>query len=139
MSLYSSEIEIYVPFCDLDPMNVVWHGNYIKYMEQARCKMFEELNYTYIDMKNDNYAYPVVKLDVKYIKPAIFNQKLIIKIYLEEIQPALIIKYDIFDKNSLEKIFCGKTIQMGVDIKTRETLYTPPQRLIEILESSNDK
>ena len=40
MSLYSSEIEIKIPFYDLDPMNIVWHGNYIKYLEQARCKLF---------------------------------------------------------------------------------------------------
>ena len=36
MSLYSSEIEIKIPFYDLDPMNIVWHGNYIKYLESSK-------------------------------------------------------------------------------------------------------
>ena len=48
MSLYKSECEIKVSFEDLDPMNVVWHGNYMHFMEQARCDMFDKLNYTYI-------------------------------------------------------------------------------------------
>ena len=33
------ETEITIPFFDLDPMNVVWHGNYIKYFEIARCNL----------------------------------------------------------------------------------------------------
>lgn len=33
----NTEIKIKVPFYDLDPMNIVWHGNYVKYMEEARC------------------------------------------------------------------------------------------------------
>ena len=39
MSYAEEEIEIEVPFFDLDPMNVVWHGNYVKYTEIARCKL----------------------------------------------------------------------------------------------------
>ena len=41
-----------VEFYDLDPMNVVWHGNYIKYLEAARCDMLSKIGYTYDDMKN---------------------------------------------------------------------------------------
>ena len=36
-----------VPFYDVDPMNIVWHGNYIKYLEQARCDMFSKIGYTF--------------------------------------------------------------------------------------------
>ena len=66
MSIFESLLEIKIPFHDLDPMNIVWHGNYIKYLEQARCEMFNEIGYTYYDMKNDNYAYPIAKMNTKY-------------------------------------------------------------------------
>ena len=56
MCLYESEYEVKVSFEDLDPMNIVWHGNYMRYMEQARCDMLEKLHYTYTDIKNDGYA-----------------------------------------------------------------------------------
>ena len=56
MALYTSELELKIPFYDLDPMNVVWHGNYIKYMEQARCDLFSKLHYTYNDMRDDLYV-----------------------------------------------------------------------------------
>lgn len=138
MSLYSSELEIKIPFYDLDPMNIVWHGNYIKYLEQARCKLFSDLNYTYVDMRDDFYAYPVAKMDVKYIKPAFFEQDIIIKTELIEIEPAMIIKYEIFDKQTKDKIFKATTMQIAVDTRTLKSIYNPPQRLIQALEGKNE-
>lgn len=137
MSLYSSEIEIKIPFYDLDPMNIVWHGNYIKYLEQARCKLFSELNYTYIDMRDDFYAYPIAKMDVKYIKPAFFEQDIVIKTFLLEIEPAIKIKYEIYDKKTNSKIFKANTMQIAVDTRTLKSLYVPPKRLIKALEDKN--
>ena len=138
MSIFESEYEMNIPFHDLDPMNIVWHGNYIKYMEQARCDMFNKLNYTYYDMKNDNYAYPIAKMETKFIKPLYFNQKIVIKTILEEVSPAIIIRYKIYDKTSGEVIFKAKTIQIGIDIKTNESIYSPPERLIKIMGNNNE-
>lgn len=45
------ETFIDVQFFDLDPMNVVWHGNYVKYLETARCDLLAKVGYTYDDMK----------------------------------------------------------------------------------------
>ena len=42
-----AETFIDVPFYDLDPMNVVWHGNYVKYLEVARCDLLSKIGYTY--------------------------------------------------------------------------------------------
>lgn len=139
MSLFKSEFEIKIPFNDLDPMDVVWHGNYIKYMEQSRCDMFDKLNYTYYDMKKDNYAYPVAKMKTKFIKPLRFNQEAIIETSLEEVEPAIIIKYKIFDKLSGSEVFNAETMQIGVNIKTGESLYLAPPNLLKKLEKINEK
>ena len=132
MSLYKSEYKLKVSFEDLDPMNVVWHGNYMRYMEQARCNMLGELKYTYIDMKNEDYAYPVAKMNVKYIKPATFGDILTVITHIEELEPALNIKYEIFKED--EKIFEAKTMQIGVNIKTGESIYSAPKGLIKAIE-----
>lgn len=137
MSIFESEFEIKIPFHDLDPMDVVWHGNYIKYMEQARCDMFNKINYTYYDMKNDNYAYPVAKMQTKYISPLRFNQEVIIKTLLEEIEPAIIIKYKMYDKLTGKEVFCGETMQIGVNISTGQSLYIAPANLLKKLGEIN--
>ena len=51
MVKFESSLVLEIPFYDLDPMNVVWHGNYVKYLEAARCEMFRQLRYTYEDIE----------------------------------------------------------------------------------------
>ena len=102
---FEAETYITVQFYDLDPMNVVWHGNYIKYLETARCDLLAKLGYDYESMKKDNIIYPVATMEMKYIKPCEFQQKLKIVSSLEEIEPCMIIKYTIFDAETEEKIF----------------------------------
>lgn len=131
MCLYESEYEVKVSFEDLDPMDIVWHGNYMRYMEQARCDMLEKLHYTYTDMKNDGYAYPVAKMKVKYIKPAQFGDTLTVKTMVMSLEPALDIKYIMYNKSTGEKIFEATTMQIALDINTRKTVYQPPEKLIE--------
>ena len=132
MFIVSSEYNLTVSFEDLDPMNMVWHGNYIRYMEQARCDLFSKLNYTYIDMKNDGIVYPIIKMKTKYIRPARFGDKLAVETEIISIEPALEISYTI--KRCGEKIFKAETMQIAADINTFESIYTPPVRLAKILE-----
>ena len=106
-------------------------------MEQARCDMFNKINYTYYDMKNDNYAYPVAKMQTKYISPLRFNQEVIIKTLLEEIEPAIIIKYKMYDKLTGKEVFCGETMQIGVNISTGQSLYIAPANLLKKLGEIN--
>ena len=131
-----TKTQIKVPFFDLDPMNVVWHGNYIKYMEIARCDLFRKLKYTYDDMKNDGIMYPIAKMDIKYIKSAKFDEDLIVECILKELEPAIIIKYNIYSND--EKIFTSNTMQIGVNFNTGETLYQAPEKLVKAIEEYND-
>lgn len=134
MSLYLKRTELRIPFFDVDPMGIVWHGNYVKYMEVARCDLFDELNYTYIDMKNDGYAYPIAKMETKFIEPTTFNQDIIIETSLEELEPAIKMKYTFFDKKTGKKVFRAETLQIAVDINTRESKYEAPKRLKDVIK-----
>ena len=138
MSLFKAEYKVKVPFEDLDPMNVVWHGNYMRYMEQARCDLLSKLNYTYTEMRADGYAYPVAKMNVKYIKPAVFDEILTVETELLALEPALEMKYIIYNENN-EKIFEGYTMQISIDAKTKESIYTPPERFIKALNEVNNE
>lgn len=140
MCLFQSTYETKVSFEDLDPMNIVWHGNYMRYLEQARCDLFSKINYTYANIKEDGFAYPVAKMKVKYIKPAFFEDILVIKTSVISIEPALEINYDIYNKKTDEKILEAYTMQILIDIETKQSVYTPPKRLIEKIKGiKNEK
>ena len=76
MKKITAEYNIKVQFYDLDPMYVVWHGDYIKFLEAARCDLLQKIGYTYDDMKNGGSVYPVAKMDMKFIKSASFDSEL---------------------------------------------------------------
>ena len=128
-----TKYQIKVQFYDVDPMNIVWHGNYVKYIDAARCDFFEKLNYTYKDMYKDGIMYPVAKMDLKYIKSAKFGDKLTVECILKELEPAILIKYNIY--SGRDKILTASTMQMAVNAKNGETLYNAPKRLIEAVNN----
>lgn len=133
MTIFKSEITIKVPFFDNDPMGIVWHGNYIKYLEIARCDMFDKIGYNYIAMKEDGLSYPLAKMDFKFISPATFNQELKIVTTLEEIEPAIIIRYEIVDFMTGKKILKAKSMQIRVNIDNGKSEYFAPIKLKELL------
>lgn len=135
MKKIETQYTLKVEFYDLDPMNVVWHGNYVKYLEAARCDFFEKIGCTYMDMKNAGVAYPVAKMEMKYIKPCFFAQNLTVKTELEQVEPSLNFKYTIYDKNTGEKLFTARTMQICLDIKTMDTVYNAPQILLEKIKA----
>ena len=135
--LFETETKLTVQFYDLDPLNVVWHGNYVKYLETARCDLLDKLGYDYEDMKRDNVAYPVATMDLKFIKPCVFNQKLRVVTSIEEIEPSLIMKYPIYDDEPGETLFKAKSMQICINKTTNESIYSAPEGLKEKLACCN--
>ena len=121
-----SETEIKAQFYDLDPMNVVWHGNYARYFEQARCDLLDSIGYNYQEMEASGYVWPVVDMHVRYLRPITLGQSFIVRSELVEYEFRLKILYTIFDKNSGEKICKAHTEQVAVDVKTNEMQYGTP-------------
>jgi acyl-CoA thioester hydrolase len=128
-------VKIKAEFYDCDPMGVVWHGNYVKYFEVARCKLLDAIDYNYVQMAESNYAWPIVDMRVKYIKPVSFNQEVLVKAVLAEHENRLKINYEISDARTGEKLTTGSTIQFAVDMHTRSTCFISPAVLLNKLSS----
>ena len=123
---FSHEITLAPAFHDLDPMDVVWHGNYVKYLELARCEVLAKYGYNYPDMAASGYAWPIVDIRLKYVKPARFQQSLTIRASIVEWESRLKIDYVIRDTETGVTLTKAHTIQVAVDVKTGEMLYLCP-------------
>ena len=134
MKIIEADTIIEIPFFDLDPMNVVWHGNYVKYTEIARCNLLNKIGYNYDDMRADGVMYPVAKMEMKFIKSAAFGQKILVKAVLDEIEPSLNMHYEIKDFDTKEVLFKAKTMQIGVEFTTRKSIYEAPEKLKKGIE-----
>jgi len=126
-----TEIEIKAPFYDVDSMGIVFHGNYVKYLEDARCALLEKIGYDYVDMMDSGYAWPVVGISIKYISPVRFKQAVKVRVTLVEYENCIRMKYVLTDAGTGKKIAKAETTQMAIDLKTMEALYFSPQVLLD--------
>jgi acyl-CoA thioester hydrolase len=64
----SFETTMTVAFHDLDPMQVVWHGNYFKYFDIARFGLFADRGIDLYDyMMTKHYVFPVTRTAIKHV------------------------------------------------------------------------
>lgn len=129
----TGEITLAPAFHDCDPMNVVWHGHYFKYLELARCALLQRYDYDYPQMLESGYMWPVVDARVKYIRPLLFNQPLRVVARIVEWENRLKIQYEILDAASGQVLTRAHTIQVAVDAASNEMLYLCPPVLWERL------
>lgn len=129
-----AEVELQVQFYDVDMMEVVWHGHYVKYFEQARCALLDKLGHNYQQMRDAGYAWPVIDLQVRYIRGAQFGQRIRVRADLVEWESRLKINYLINDAASGERMTRGSSVQVAVEIATREMQFTSPAVLVEAVQ-----
>lgn len=120
-----------VPFFDVDSYRIVWHGNYPKYFEVARCQLLEEIGYPYSKMEESGYFFPVIDLRSKYVKPILFKQHIRVSATLKEWRNKLVINYLVVDCQSGEKLTKGQTTQVAVKMPEQITQYQSPQPLLD--------
>ncbi|UZE24259.1 acyl-CoA thioesterase [Pseudomonas sp. B21-056] len=128
------ETPIVVPFFDVDSMNVVWHGHYVKYLEVARCALLDEIGHNYNDMLAAGYAWPVIDLQLRYVRSAVFGQPLTVRASLVEWENRLKINYLISDTATGERLTRASSVQVAVDVTTREMLLASPRVLVDAVE-----
>ena len=130
-----AEAEITVEFYDLDPMQVVWHGNYINYFEIGRRALLEKIGYSYNEMKESGYAFPVIEISAKYLGSLRFRDRARVKAVLLEYENRLKIKYEIHNIQTGLLTTKGVSTQMAYDIKAGDSCFVCPKILADKVEA----
>ena len=121
------DTEILVPFFDIDTMHVVWHGHYVKYLEVARCALLDHIGHNYTHMLAAGYAWPVIDMQLRYVRGATFGQRINVRASLVEWENRLKINYLISDLASGERLTRACTVQVAVQIASREMQLVSPK------------
>ena len=130
---WEAEVEIQIPFHDVDAMNIAWHGHYLKYFEIARCALLDSIGYNYRQMGESGYAWPIVGVRVRYPAPARFGQRVRVRAAIKEFEHRLRIAYVITDAATGRRLTRGSTVQVAVDLATNEVCFASPRVLLERL------
>lgn len=117
----SLEYDFQVPFYDLDGIQMVWHGNYVKYMEDAREKFGAKYGFEYLHIFNSGYLAPVADMRIKYRNSARISEVLTMKITYVPLRAAkMVFEYLITRKSDNAVIIEAETSQLFV---TREGVF----------------
>lgn len=129
MFVYESKVR--VRYVETDQMGVVHHSNYAQYYELARTECFEACSgMSYESMEADGVMLPILEMQSKFLKPALYNQVLTIKSFVREL-PAVRLKvdYEIYNENG-ELINTGKTTLVFVNKATKRPC-APPENFMK--------
>jgi acyl-CoA thioester hydrolase len=132
--MISVDVAIEAQFYDLDPMQVVWHGNYARFLENARCVLLDRIGYNYPDMQASGYIWPVVDMRIKYVRPIRFGDRVTVTATLAEYANRLKIDYRIHDQAG-QVLTKAHTVQVAVNAASGEMQLESPPALVERVEA----
>lgn len=113
-------------FSEVDSMNIVWHGSYPLYFEDAREAFGEKFGLGYLFIYDNGYYAPLVDLAFHYKKPIIYGMRCRIDVYYRPTPAAKIIfDYEIYDLNDNSLCTTGRSIQVFMD-QNYQLVWTNP-------------
>ncbi len=131
--IHEASVALTIPFHDLDPMQVVWHGNYARYFEHARTALFQSFDFDIPAMRESGFVWPVIELNVRYVQPLRYQQNITISAAIVEWENRIKVRYEIRDSATGERLTRGHTIQVAVDVSTQEMCFVSPAILFQKL------
>jgi acyl-CoA thioester hydrolase len=109
--MFSFDTHVRVRYADTDQMQVVYHAKFIEYFEVGRTDSMRSLGITYKDVEQSGVIMPVVSLDCKFIKPALYDDLLTIRTSLLQLPTDHKIEFyqEVYNEN--EQLLCkGKVV-----------------------------
>ena len=124
-------IEIKVRYCETDQMGLVHHGSYINYFEEARIAWISNLGFSYSEMEKSGIILPVSKLNVSYLRPAHFDDDLLVSVEIAELPTSRLI-FDYTIKKEEEVIVTGTTVLAFLNKETKKPVKCPDYMLEKV-------
>jgi len=123
--MYSFETKLRVRYGETDQMGFAYYGVYAQYYEVGRVELLRSLGISYKEIEAMGFTLPVVNLNIKYKKPAFYDDELTVKTFIKSIPSAKIIfDYEIFD-DSGDLLNTGEVVLVFVNKDTGKPCFAP--------------
>ena len=136
LSSISAEISCEVAFADVDLAQVVWHGHYLRYLENARRALMRAIDFDLQEMIDSGFLWPIIDLQVKYVRVARFGDRLVARASLVEWERRLAVNYLITDATDGARVVRARTVQVAVQPPRNELLFDMPPCLTSRVANS---
>ena len=132
--MFATETQLRVRYAETDQMGVVYHSNYFPYFETARAESIRQLGFTYADMEKMGIIMPVIEVQCRYLRPALYDDLLTIKVILKElpVHHKIEFHHEVLNEKG-ELLASGKIILYFMEAKTMKRT-TMPEQLLQKLQ-----
>lgn len=114
MLIHSTKIR--VRYGETDQMGYMYYGNYAQFYEVGRVELLRSLGMTYESMEASGIMMPVLEIKCKYLKPALYDQEITVKVIIEKMPGIRIhFNYELYNEQE-ELINIGETTLVFVDM-----------------------
>lgn len=124
--MFISTTTIRVRYGETDQMGYLYYGNYGLYYEVGRAEAIRELGFSYRELEEQGVIMPVAELNVKYLRPAYYDDLITVKTILKELPKSFKIQFhsELYnEKNELLNV--GVTTLVFIDVKTKQKAGLP--------------
>lgn len=122
----SETVRTRVRFSEVDQLHVVWHGHYVKYMEDAREAFGRKYGLSYRHMTESGYYAPVFDMHLRFDRPACMDDVLLVTItWKPAIGAKLCFDYEIRRETDNAIILTASTIQLFTTVDGEFEPSTP--------------
>ncbi len=126
----SHEVRMKVPFFDLDPMQIVWHGNYLKYFDIARSELFGSLGADLFAFhERTRYVFPIIRSAVKHIRPLRWGDEFICRATVKDARTKIVVAFEIRLVADGKVCARGTTEQAAVLAPEMEMVFSIPEEI----------
>lgn len=129
--LLRDRTEVKVRFGEVDSMGIVWHGNYVKYIEEGRESFGKKYGISYLDIYANKVMAPVVNMNIDFKKQVQYGDILIVETeFIDKLAAKIVFQFKIFRKSDNMLVATAESTQVFIDLN-REMLLYPPQFVLE--------
>ena len=129
-----NEISFRIRYGETDQMGVVYHGNYAQYLEMGRVEWLRALGISYKEMEEMGVMLPVISLNIKYVKPARYDDLITVRTKLKK-RPAVKIEFDFEIRNESDVLLAeANVVLVFMDMKKNRPVKCP-QYLLDLIDA----
>lgn len=117
MKELKATVPLNIRFSEVDSMNIVWHGSYVMYFEDAREAFGKKYGLAYLDIFGNGFYAPLVDLSFKYKSPITYDMKPEITITYKPVDAAKIVfDYEITNPENGDVLATGHSVQVFMNL-----------------------
>ncbi len=131
--MFVTETQLRVRYAETDQMGVVYHSNYFPWFETARAESIRQLGFSYADMEKMGIIMPVIEVQCRYIRPAVYDDLVRIRVILKElpVHHKIEFHHEVFNEKN-ELLAAGRIILYFLEAKTMKRTTMPGQLLSKL-------